>query len=96
MKLDAKNIFYNFHKIKFIEKILLTKNQRKLEKIAIHKKIIDKLNIDNTEKQNIHEKLKNNSKKNYLYLINELKNSDADDSKMNERIFKYFEEKANN
>lgn len=96
MKLDAKNIFYIFHKIKFIEKILLTKNQRKLEKIAIHKKIIDKLNYDNTEKQNMHEKFKNNNKKNYLYLINELKNSDADDSKMNERIFKYFEEKANN
>jgi hypothetical protein len=90
-KLDVKNIFYYFHKINFLEKILITENQRKLEKIAIHKKIIHNLTVEKCDKSQIDEKGQINEKNNYIYLLNELKNTNEDDSKINERILKYFE-----
>jgi hypothetical protein len=89
-KLDVKNIYYYFKKIKFLEKILLNESQRNIEKIAIHRKIIDNLNLENGTKFKIDKKSLKKNKSNYSNLINEMKNCENEDSKINERILKYI------
>jgi hypothetical protein len=104
--LDIRNIFIDLRELNFINKLIFSKNQRNLEKLALHKSVIKKSLGLKTEKLSQDKKPKKNNirdaqKKSALFtkdIFEELvanakaeKNEKTNDLNFDEKLLMYFQ-----